>query len=1354
MKASTYLAVDVAGGLIPQDVLSRIGAADRELPGMRPEDYRLAETERLGDAASRHWEYLLGAYRAYRDRTGRLPAGDTGTSLTRERWLQVLFGELGFGHVPFNRGALQAGGKEFPVSHLWHSVPMHLLGWNVELDKATPDMAGAKRAPQSMLQEFLNLSDDHLWGVLSNGRRLRILRDSTALVGSAYVEFDLEAIFDGELYSEFVLLYTLLHASRFELISDEGSVPTCADCWLEKWRAFAAQTGVQAREQLRYGVEKALEALGTGFLVANPRLREQLSAGKLSRKDFHHELLRLAYQLIFIFVAEDRGALLDPAATQVAKDRYDGYFSTRRLRRLAIRRSGDRHPDLWRTIVKVISALGDEEGLPALGLPGLGGIFFRTAEALTELTDAPKPDQFLVCDLPNEALLTAVRWMSTIRGKDGRPRDVDFQHLGAEELGSVYESLLELDPYPDLAVPQYELKTVAGNDRKTTGSYYTPSSLIESLLDTALDPVIDEHAKSGIADDLLNMTVCDPACGSGHFLVAAARRIAKRYAAMVTGEDEPVPSAVREAMRKVVGKCIYGVDLNPLAAELAKVSLWIESLEPGKPLAFLDAHIKVGNALLGTTPRLIAAGIPDGAFKPIEGDDKSVTSALKKQNAREVQFGSREPGSALRGEQESLFDEAELPDNQKLAEQARALATLPVSSVADVREQQRRFHELESSEELTRARRVAHAWCAAFVWRKHAEAPEAITSATIRSLEGGASLAPERAEELRRLTEQYRFFHWHLEFPEIFRVGRSGHNINLATGWEGGFTCILGNPPWEHIELKEQEFFASRAPEIAEAAGAKRKKLIANLAERVATKPIFDDYVTEKRWIDGVRHFAANSGVYPLTGRGRVKTDPLFVEGSRERIDPRGRIGIIVPTGIATDATTQFFFNDLVEKGALVSLYDFENREKIFLEIDSRIKFCLLTIAGSNRNVDRADFAFFVHGASQLLDEGKRFTLTPEEIKLLNPNTGTCPIFRTRRDAEITLGIYRRVPVLLREGDRNGNPWGISFMQGLFNMTSDSDLFRPSAADGETLEFMESEGWQLDGNILVNGEERLLPLYEAKMLHHYDHRWATYESDGSTRDVTLIEKRSADAVALPRYWVPESEVDKKLREKGWKHDWLVGFRKICRSTDERTIIAFSFPKGGMGDSGNLLLSSRGAPQIVSSLAVSLALDYVLRQKLGGTNLNFFQFEQLPFPAPEVFEARCAWDERTIGAWIILRVIELAYTGRDMKEYAWDLHDGGEPFVWNEARRTLLRAELDAAFFHLYGIDRDDVDYIMDTFPIVRRKDEAKYGGEYRTKRLILEIYDAMQDAIDGHKPYQTRLDPPPGQGPRHPARSL
>ncbi|MBU3749522.1 MAG: hypothetical protein FGM52_03580 [Mycobacterium sp.] len=310
---------------------------------------------------------------------------------------------------------------------------------------------------------------------------------------------------------------------------------------------------------------------------------------------------------------------------------------------------------------------------------------------------------------------------------------------------------------------------------------------------------------------------------------------------------------------------------------------------------------------------------------------------------------------------------------------------------------------------------------------------------------------------MERLTADYRFFHWHVEFPHIFPAEAAGEaTLNPATGWAGGFSVVIGNPPWERVKIQEQEFFAARDPEIAGAPNAAaRKRLIAALP---TTNPgLHDAFVAEKRNAEGISHFLRNSGRYPLTGRGDINTYAVFAETDRDLLGGTGRLGVILPTGIATDATTQYFFKDLVEHGAIASLYDFENRKPLFEAVDSRFKFCLLTLTGRDLREPEADFAFFAHDPTDLDRPGTRFTLTPEEITLLNPNTGTCPVFRSRRDAEITLGIYRRVPVLIREGDPDGNPWGIKFMR-MFDMSNDSHLFH-------TRDELETDGWVLNGNV-------------------------------------------------------------------------------------------------------------------------------------------------------------------------------------------------------------------------------------------------------------------------------------------------
>ncbi|MGH3396650.1 MAG: DNA methyltransferase, partial [Streptosporangiaceae bacterium] len=715
-----FTSARIVGGLLPSSLLDRIFAGDKQLPGTGPDTYGLERGESVRQQASRSWLYLIDVWQEFQRRIGGEGADGAearSARVTRERWLRILLRELGF-HQLTADGGIELDGRSFPVSHQSGHVPVHLLGWGTDLDHRTPKVTA--RAPQSMLQELLNRDDSRLWAILSNGSVLRLLRDSAALVGSAYVEFDLEAIFDGELFSDFVLLYLVCHETRFA--AQDGGGPQ--SCYLEQWRGFAAEQGERALDQLRSGVERAIAILGTGFIShpANPQLRARLdpATADLRLDDLNRALLRLVYRMLFWFVAEDRGALLTPdpedsdAATvarlREARNRYLAYFSSARLRRLARGHRGGRHTDLWEGVQLVFDGLGTEGGVPELGLPAIGGIFESRRNDGSPL---PLDEPLAGARLPNEALLGAVRALSVVRSRrSGGLRRVDFGNLGAEELGSVYESLLERIPHYDPDQLSYTLDILPGNERKESGSYYTPTSLVECLLDSAIDPLLDDAcARPAPAERvaaLLDLTVCDPACGSGHFLVAAARRIAKRVAAEETGEPEPPDPAVRAALRRVVGRCVYGVDLNPMAAELAKVSLWLEALEPGKPLSFLDQNIRTGNSLLGTTPRLLDEGIPDAAFSPIEGDDRKVATALRKQNAAE------------HAGQHDLFSPGGVPvTNAELSKRAAQIARELPDSLEDLHiHQQREALELAASTELRRQKLIADAWCAAFVQPK------------------------------------------------------------------------------------------------------------------------------------------------------------------------------------------------------------------------------------------------------------------------------------------------------------------------------------------------------------------------------------------------------------------------------------------------------------------------------------------------------------------------------------------------------------------------------------------------------------------------------------------------------------
>jgi hypothetical protein len=1317
-----FTTVRTEGGLLPTALLQRIVRADCALPGLHPDTYHLAAGERLHEAVSRAWHRLCSAWASFRAAAARLPDQDAGTTLTRERWLLILFQELGYGRLLGAR-AVELEDKTYPISHFWHRSPLHLVSFRGDLDQRTAGMHGAARtSPHSLVQEFLNRSPEHLWGFVTNGLRLRILRDKASLTRQAFVEFDLEGMMDGEVYADFVLLWMFCHQSRIEAEKPE-------ECWLERWTHTAQEEGTRALDRLRRGVEHAIEALGRGFLAhpANSELRKKLRMGDLSTQDYYRQLLRLVYRLLFLCVAEDRGLLLDPAADPSAHERYSRFYSTARLRHLSARRRGTKHADLYSGLQIVMERLGSDDGCPPLALPPLGS-FLWSFGAMPDLAR---------CDIANRDFLEAIRALAFTRD-DRMLRFVDYKNLGSEELGSVYESLLELHPELNVDAATFALDTASGHERKTTGSYYTPASLVQCLLDSALDPVLDEAARQANAEEaILALKVCDPACGSGHFLIAAAHRMAKRLAAIRTGDDEPSPEAMRSALRDVISHCIYGVDVNPMSVELCKVSLWLEALEPGKPLTFLEHHIQCGNSLLGTTPALLAQGVPDEAFEPIEGDEKTVVSTLRKRNRAERQglmslSFIAEAGAAYGSLTNSMI----------------SLNALDDTPITKLRRKEEHYARLARSPEYRQARLAADAWCAAFVWKKTKVAPPPVTHEVFcRLLTAPEQVSEAIREEITRLAEQYNFLHWHLAFPEVFRVPTDdAEPENEQTGWSGGFDVVLGNPPWEHTELKEKEWFATRRPDISNAStGAARKQMITALREE--DPALFEAFIDDLRKTDGVSHLVRSTGRYPLCGRGRINTYAIFAETNRVLVAPTGRFGCIVPSGIATDDTTKYFFQDLMETRSLASLYDFENREGIFPGVHRSYKFCLLTLTGPQRlEVHGAEFVFFAHSVEDLRDEQRRFTLAAKDLALLNPNTRTCPVFRCAHDAELTKTIYRRVPVFIKEGPPGENHWGITFKQGLFNMTSGSSLFR-------TREQLEAKDWSLDGNVFRRGNDVYLPLYEAKLFHHFDHRWASH--DGlDTRDLTSTAKGNPEAFALPRYWVPVDEVDARLADK-WRHGWLLGWRNICRNTDERTVIASVLPRAGVGHSSPLMFSSAGCPALAASLQANLsaiAFDFIARQKIGGTNLTYDYLNQLPVLPPTIYAQPCPWDSSppsllstpySLHTWLLPRVLELTYTAWDLAPFAKDCGYDGPPFRWDEERRFLLRCELDAAYFHLYGIARDDVDYVMETFPIVKRKDEAQHG-EYRTKRIILEMYDAMQGAIDTGEPYQSRLDPPPG----------
>jgi hypothetical protein len=1249
-------------------------------------------------------EEISLAFRVGQSHVGAfLKLDDPGIARTRRFLLEFLSETFGFEDI---------GEAESPVAFLAGGrVPVVAVPPSDALDRRSADLSAERsRSATFALQDYLNEQEGALWGIACNGRKLRLMRDNASLTRPAFIEADLEQIFANDDAASFAALWLLIHRSRF----GQAGAPA-ADCALERWRDAGAKEGVAARDRMAGQVEQALKLLGTGFLKANPELAGRIASGAIPLTDWFNELLRLVYRLIFLMVAEDRGLLHAATADADARRLYAEGYGLAMLRGQCLRAAArDRHHDRFEAMKIVFRALA--HGEPRLGLPALGGLFAR---GLSPTLEGAR--------LPNREFLEALFHLAWLRTKGGLA-PINWRAMETEELGSVYESLLELQPQLGEAgralVFAQDAAEQKGNQRKTTGSYYTPDSLVQALLDTALDPVLDRAEAE--ADDpeaaLLALTIVDPACGSGHFLLAAARRVAGRLARL-RADGTPSLEDFRHALRDVARCCIHGIDRNPMAVELTKVALWIETVDPGLPLGFFDAQVRCGDALLGLFDlKVLEDGIPDAAYKPLTGDDKPVARHYLQKNRRE------------KAEREAIAKGFGFARQQNLMQAFTALRAMPEDSLTAIETKAARLARLTGQgAEAWALHRAADAWVAAFLAPKIVDpadiGPDGMprrglesvpTSGTAWEILRGSQPPGQMVRGVERALDGARVFHWPLEFPDIMA--------------RGGFDVVVGNPPWERIKLQEQEFFAARSPEIAGAANkAARDRLIRKLAAAPEGSPdrqLHAAFEAAKRQAEATSLFARlpgeEGGRYPLTGRGDVNTYALFAELFARAT--RDHAGVIVPTGIATDATTAPFFAWLVETRRLARLVDFENRKKLFAAVDSRMKFSLLTLG---REESTARFAFFLTDTSEIAEPERNFTLTPEEIARLNPNTLTAPTFRTQSDALLTARIFATSPVLVNESNRSeGNPWGLLIQSRIWHLTEDSEWFRTGSE-------LSAQGFVRSGPDWIDErtKERCVPLYEAKMVHHFDHRWATYSDSGdNVSDVQLANKQDCNFEPLPRYWVPEKEVRTRYTTKGWNRNWLVGWRDITNASNERTVICSITPYCAVANSLPLMLSDyNGDLEVFAGLLANLStltLDYAARHKVGGTHLNAFLLFQLPVLPPKFYSLPRLKH-------ITPRVLELTYTSHSMAPFARDLGYEGPPFRWDEERRALLRAELDAFYARAYGLDRDELRYILDpadvmgpdypseTFRVLKEK-EIRAFGEYRTRRLVLEAWDRME----------------------------
>lgn len=765
----SYPSIRIEGAIFSPDILDRL----EEAPGQRPADFNLDTGIKVKDEIARAWADAQDYWRIFQRKLDSLKPDSPATTETRQQWIVPLLGLLGY-QLEYQAKGVELNGKNYAISHRAinrGNTPVHVVGYRetAGLDrKPERTHIGAPRmSAHGLVQEYLNLHDE-LYGLVTNGRLLRLLRDSSRLIKLTYLEFDLDRIFTDGLFADFALLYRLLHVTRLPLSNDAA-----AESLIERYHQDSLDSGARIRDGLSKAVEQAIRDFANGFVTHrdNEALRQSIRDGRLSPETYYQHLLRLIYRLLFLLVIEERDLIFPATATRQQRDIFRRYYSVERLRLLSEKRhlADKRFHDHWLGLLatfRLFEAHGPGE---KLGVAPLAGDLFSPA-AIGPLAE---------CKLGNDVLLGCLRSLGLYQHPDnGQTIRVNYAALNVEEFGSVYEGLLEFQPVFITTGERVEFDFAQGDQRAATGSHYTPDDLVQPLIKHSLDYLIaDALKKPDPAKALLDLRVADISCGSGHILLAAARRIATELAVVRTGEEQPSPSAFRAAIRDVIRECIYGVDLNPLAVELCKVALWLEAHTPGEPLNFLDHHIKCGNAIVGFARREEAErGVPDEAFKTLPGDDKVTAALLRKRNKKEREDHATGQIPLSPVMQKQLDD---------ILRGWNELNRLPEHTPDEIEAKKARYLAFTQSKDSWLLHQIASIPIAQFYLPKAADnLQKFVTDAAYRRYwKGELSPQGQATAEAWAMAERKRFFHWFLEFPEIME--------------RGGFDCILGNPPYK-----------------------------------------------------------------------------------------------------------------------------------------------------------------------------------------------------------------------------------------------------------------------------------------------------------------------------------------------------------------------------------------------------------------------------------------------------------------------------------------------------------------------------------------------------------------------------
>jgi hypothetical protein len=1262
---------------------------------------------------------------------------------------------------------------------------------DTRLDRGT----GSTEAPSSQILRYLSRAESQssgaiAWGLLTNFHYWRLYWAHAPRRDEGFIEFDLPSLFGtlppaspaGAPDDHWLRVFLLLFRVQAHAPQPPQSRTFLDDALAEGRRYEARVTEHLSRTIFDQVFPAIVAAIATNDPAAN-------TADPAWRGEAREAALRLLYRLLFLLYAEDRDLLpvnapaYQPYSLKALRDQ--AAAATDGNRTLSARGKG-----WWAKLRTLFDAIN--EGDPALGLPPYNGGLFHddpgsllTRLAIPDATLAP-----LIDAMSREGAALARRW-------------INYRDLSVQQLGAIYERLLERDVAPD---PQaHSGVSLRPNQfaRRTTGSYYTPDELVQLMLRRTVGPLLAERraafaqaaealaadkrpraerlaqlARHDPAEAYLALRICDPAMGSGHFLVSLVDYLgaetlnviaatgsqagwAENYRSPVMAQIEAIRAEIlaqaklhrwtiredqlddRHIIRRIILKrCVYGVDLNPMAVELAKLALWLHSFTVGAPLSFLDHHLRCGDSLFGEF-----AGAVEQDLRARFGLTLSNAIVSARQSAAGMARVEQQTDADIAGVATSMSEFAAVEE-----------ITAPLRAFLDLYHAARWLPANGDPAAAAGRDMLFGGGYGDPVAIAAGKVPKPPNKDAVDIQRNGGSKPPIKAadayaaatrfmHDARDLARDRKFLHWEAGFPGVWQEWQQ----NPAPG---GFDAVIGNPPWDRMKMQEVEWFAARVPAIALAPrAADRKRAIEAL--RKNADPMASEYDRATWTAEAATRVAAapgpqkpkqlpsdkpeyEPGAYPLLSGGDVNIYSLMVERATRLVKPTGIIGLLVPSGIAADLGAAPFFKSISTTGRLSALFDFENRRNdlhlppFFPDVDTRFKFSTLVFGGANRIFPESLCSFFNQSAQTA--EASAFALAPKDFAAVNPNTGTAPIFRTPRDAEITKAIYARHPVLV---DRRVSPpaavWPVRYCR-MFDMTNDSAKFRTEA------ELRKLGAYQLQDGTWEKGAAKFVPLYEGKMVQAYDHRAASVTVNPANLHRPAQPEPSGDLMhanprfrAKPQFFVAQTECGEIAALPA-----VLAFKDVTAPTNVRTIIAAIMPPGGFGNTLPLLLPIiDGADHPLPSIGGrsyaewsilllanlnSLGLDFISRQKVQGQHLNYYIVEQLPFIAESSLSQK--FGPKTAAEIIREDVLALTYTAHDLDAFARDLGHTGPPFRWDPEDRLRRRARLDALFFLLYGIARDDADYILSTFPILRAQEHTAYG-RFRSRDLILNTMAAL-----------------------------